>query len=106
MPIASSWSDVLFLLIAAALVFGATWLAIYMFGRRLAKRSRALAVFTCAMLVPAAIVGTAVFLVSTALQGPPPNDGPAMLFMALMTLALLSCLVSVPTSVLLIRKAL
>ena len=105
MPIASSWSDVLFLLIAAAVLFGATALAVYLFGRRLAKRNRAFAVFTCAVAVPVSIAAAAVFLLATAPQGPAPNDGPAMLFIALATLALLSCVVSVPASVLLIRKA-
>lgn len=104
MPIASSWSDVLFLLIAAAVILGATALAVYLFGRRLAKRSRTLAVFTCAVAVPMLIAAVAGFLLATAPQGPPPNDGPAMLFVALTTLALLSCLVSVPASVLLIRR--
>ena len=104
MPIASSWSDVLFLLVAAAVVFGATALAVRLFGRRLSKRSRALSVVTCAMAVSVLIAAIAVLLVSTAPQGPPPNDGPAMLFIALTTLALLSCLVSVPASVLLIRR--
>jgi hypothetical protein len=103
-PIASSWSDVLFLLVVAVIVFGATALAVYLFGRRIATRSRALAVFICGMAVPILIVGLAVVLLTTAPQGPPPNDGPAMLFMALVTLALLSCVVSVPASVLLIRR--
>lgn len=101
MLIASSWSDVLFLLVAAAVVFGATALAVRLFGRSLSKRNRALAVVICASAVPVLMA----LLLATAPQGPPPNDGPAMLFIALMTLALLSFLVSVPASVLLIRKA-
>ena len=105
MLIASSWSDVLFLLVAAVVVFGATALAVRLFGRSLSKRSRALAVVICALAVPVLIAAIAALLLATAPQGPPPNDGPAMLFIALMTLALLSFLVSVPASVLLIRKA-
>lgn len=95
----------LFLLIASAVVFGATALAARLFGRRLAKRSRALAVLTCAMAVPVLVAALAAFLLATAPKGPPPNDGPAMLFMALTTLALLSCVVSVPASALLLRSA-
>jgi amino acid transporter len=104
MPIASSWSDLLFLLIAAVIVFGTTALAVYLFGRRLAKRSRSLAILTCASIAPILIVAAAVFLLAIPPQGPPPNDGPAMLFMALITLAALSCVVSVPASVLLMRR--
>jgi hypothetical protein len=105
-PIASSWNDVPVLLIAAALVVGATAFAVHLFGRRLAKRSRTLAVFSCAVTAPVLIAAVAVFSLAIAPQGPPPNDEPAMLFMALTTLALFACVVSVPASVLLLtRKA-
>lgn len=105
MPIASSWSDVLFLLIAAAIVFGVTALAVFLFGNRLARRNRWLAFISCAATVPALIAALAIFLVVTASQGRPPNDAPAMLFVALFTLAMLSCIISIPTSALLIAKA-
>ncbi len=105
MPIATSWDDVWFLLIAAAIVALLTAVVVKMIGHRLARRSRALAVFICALTVPASICLLAIVLLVTAPNGPPPNDAPAMVFIALFTLGLLSAIVSVPTSAFLVRSA-
>ena len=105
MPIASSWSDVPFLLVASLVVFGLTALATFLFGRRVARRSRLLAILACAATVPLLIVAAAIILAVTAPTGPPPNDAPAMLFLALITMAALSCVISVPASALLILRA-
>lgn len=102
MPI--SGSDGPFLLIAALMAFGATALAVLLFGRRLARRSRFLAIAACALTVPVLIIGLAMVLLVAAPGGPPPNDAPAMLFLALTTLAVLSCTISIPASILLITR--
>ncbi|WP_198159818.1 hypothetical protein [Sphingomonas horti] len=93
------------MLVAALVVFGLTALAAYLFGRRLARRSRFLAILACASTVPVLIIASALALLITAPDGSPPNDAPAMLFVALTTVAMLSCIVSIPASALLIRKA-
>jgi hypothetical protein len=104
MPIVSSSSDILFLLITAAIVAALTALGAKLFGYRIARKSRLVAALACALAVPLAIVVVAIILLATAPQGPPPNDGPAMLFLALTTLALISAAVSFPTSALLIYR--
>jgi|SRR5690242_20558433 len=104
MPIVSSASDFLFLLITVAIVAALTALGVRLFGYRIARKSRPVAALVCGIVVPLAIVLIAIALLATAPQGPPPNDGPAMLFLALTTLAFISAVVSFPTSVLLIYR--
>lgn len=105
MPITPSGREVLFLLIAAGIVCGVTVFAVFLFGNRLARRNRWLAFISCAATVPVCIAALAIFLLATAPEGPPPNDAPAMLFVALFTLSLMSCIISIPTSAILIAKA-
>jgi hypothetical protein len=109
MPI---WGQVLFLLVASLVVFGVTALATVSFGRRVARRSRLLAILACAATVPLLIVAVAIILAKTAPTGPLSNDGqvmmndaPVMVYVALLTMAALSCVISVPASVLLILRA-
>jgi hypothetical protein len=102
MPI---WGQVLFLLVASLVVFGLTALAIFLFGRRVARRSRLLAILACAATLPLLIVAVAIILAKTAPTGPPPNDAPAMTYVALLTMAAFSCVISVPASALLILRA-
>jgi hypothetical protein len=102
MPI---WGQVLFLLVASLVVFGLTALATFLFGRRVARRSRLLAILACAATVPLLIVAVAIILAETAPTGPPPNDAPAMMYVALLTMAAFSCVISMPASALLILRA-
>jgi hypothetical protein len=102
MPI---WGQVLFLLVASLVVFGLTALATVLFGRRAARRSRLLAILACAATVPLLIVAVAIIQVETAPTGPEPNDAPAMVYVALLTMAAFSCVISVPASALLILRA-
>jgi hypothetical protein len=102
MPI---WGQVLFLLVASLVVFGLTALATVLFGRRVARRSRLLAILACAATAPLLIVAAAIILAEIAPTGPPPNDAPAMMFVALLTMAAFSCVISGPASALLILRA-
>lgn len=105
MPIASSWSDAVFLVAFAAIVTVVTALAVRLFGNRLKARNRALAVVVCSSIVPVLIVGLAFLQVATAPRMPPPNDAPAMAFIAILSLAALSIPVSFATSAVLILRS-
>lgn len=104
MPILSSWFDVAFMLVFAALVVGATSLVVKLFGKRLARSTRVGAIVVCGLTVPTIIFGLAILQVKTAPVGPPPNDGPAMVFVALLMLVLISIPVSAVTSAFLILR--
>ena len=59
-----------------------------MVGKRIARFSRAAALLIGAVFVPALVIVTGIVLAATAPKGPPPNDGPAMLFIALIVLSI------------------
>jgi hypothetical protein len=104
MPIFASWFDLAFIMVFVAIVASVTALAVRLFGRRIARSSRVVAISVCGMTVPTVIFGLAIFQIKTAPVGPPPNDGPAMFFVALLTLVLISVPVSALTSVFLILR--
>jgi hypothetical protein len=69
-------------------------------GRALLHRSRPLAIMACGLVVPMLLVLVALIQIGTAPRLPSPNDGPAMVFVGLLLLALLSLPIAVATSTL------
>lgn len=103
--LATKFSNVVFILIFAAIVAGLTALVSRLIGRQLAARNHVVAFIVCGAIVPAVVYALAWVMFATAPQGPPPNDGPAMLHIAITTLAVWAAPVSFPTSgVMLLRK--
>jgi hypothetical protein len=92
------------LLSALLVVAGVTGLAVMSFGRRLAERQKLLAILACSACAPGIVLGLAVFQISTAPTLPPPNDGPAMLFVALLMYGALAIPISVATSAILLFR--
>ena len=94
----ASLRDVPILLIYAVVVIVITSGACLTIGRLIAIQSRALARFSCSLVVPViGIVG--MFLILTVSPvGPPPNDGPAMAAYAVLMLSVFSLPISILTS--------
>ena len=98
MPIATSGRDIIALLAVGFVVFGLTAGLVKVLGVRIASRSRVLAFLTCGLAVPIALIGLAFLQLHLARKLPPPNDAPAMMFIAIATLAVLTIPVSLATS--------
>jgi hypothetical protein len=94
----ASLNDVPFLLIYAGVVAVLTIGVCLTLGRWLARRSKALALFICGLLMPILGFAAGFIVIATAPSGPPPNDAPAMLAFAIYALAAFSLPVSVVTS--------
>jgi hypothetical protein len=87
------------MLAAAFIVVVLTMAFMAIAGRRVIPTSRALAVILGAAFVPALGVVIAALLLWTAPDAPPPNDAPAMLFVALASLSMWALPVSFAASV-------
>lgn len=88
-----------FLLVGAAIVALLTLAFMATIAKRIARRSRTVAVLAGAAFLPGCVIAIAYSLLVSAPEGPPPNDAPAMLFGALFVLAICATPVSVLTSV-------
>lgn len=75
--------------------------SVWLLGRKLVRRSRVAAMLVCALVAPFLLFALAIIQLLLAPTGPPPNDAPAMVFIATLFMAGLSLLVSFPTSLLL-----
>jgi drug/metabolite transporter (DMT)-like permease len=87
------------LLVGAAIVALLTLAFMATIGKRIARRSRTVAVLAGAAFLPGCVIALAYGLLISAPEGPPPNDAPAMLFGALFVLAICATPVSFLTSV-------
>jgi phosphatidylglycerophosphate synthase len=92
--------DAPFIIAAALLVALLTLGFMAMVGKRISRLSGILAALIGTAFVPALIVLIAIILLKLAPNGPPPNDGPAMLFMGLIVLAICALPVSLAASAL------
>ena len=95
LPVLAAW---------AVIVSGLTALAVKLVGRALSKRSRPIAILVCGAIVPATVLGLDVLQISTAPTLPPPNDGPAMVFIGIVAFGLLAVPFSFATSGLLLFR--
>ncbi|UVO50605.1 hypothetical protein M0208_08775 [Sphingomonas sp. SUN019] len=89
---------------ASFIVIGAMAAALLTFafmataGRRIASKSRTVAVLAGTAFLPVCGIAIAYALLASAPEGPPPNDGSAMLFMALIVLSICTTPISFFTS--------
>lgn len=96
--------EIPFLLIAGLLIALITWVFMAVIGQHIMRFSRPAALLVGALFVPALIVAVAVVLVTTAPKGPPPNDGPAMLFISLVVLSVCSLPFSLVATAIYVRQ--
>lgn len=76
----SDWIAILFLICLVAVVVILTMCAVFIVGRRLASRNRALAVLACGAVSPSALIGLGVLRLVTVPDLAPPNDAAPMAF--------------------------
>jgi hypothetical protein len=91
-------SDAPFMLIGAMAVVFLTFSFTAMAGKHIARKSLLVAVLFGTAFVPALGIATAYTLLSVAPEGPPPNDGPGMLFVIMFVLSICTIPISFLTS--------
>ncbi|MCW6532565.1 hypothetical protein NED98_20145 [Sphingomonas sp. MMSM20] len=94
----ASAGDAPFVVVAALIVAMLTFIFMATVGQRIMRVSRTLAVLAGTTFVPAIGILIAYALLCAAPDGPPPNDGPAMLFMALLVLSICTVPISLIVS--------
>lgn len=97
-------TDLIVLLGLFGIVSGLTCLIIFAVGGRIARRGQSWTFLICGAIVPVTIFSIAQLQMALAPQGPPPNDGPAMVYMAIILLGLAAIPVSFFTSALAVYK--
>jgi hypothetical protein len=90
--------DALLVLGAALGVILLTMVSMATAGKRIMRASSVLAVLICTAFVPAMTIALTFLLFWTVPDAPPPNDGPAMLFVSLFMLSFCAVPVSLVTS--------
>jgi len=98
MPIATSLKDWLLLGGIEVVIIAVTAMLTATVGRLLARRSRLLAFACSGIAVPVGIFLFAIISAKTAPAAPPPNDAPAMFFVAMLSLSLLALPFSLATA--------
>jgi hypothetical protein len=91
-------TEVPIIAIYALLTAGITTIVCLTLGRVLARRSRAFARFASGMLLPTFGVVASFVIPAVSPTGPPPNDGPAMVAFAMLSLSAFSLPISLLTS--------
>ena len=91
-------TDVPIIAIYALLAAGVTTIVCLTMGRVLARRSRPFARFASGMTLPMCGVVASLVIPAVSPTGPPPNDGPAMVAFAMLSLSAFSLPISLLTS--------
>ena len=95
--------DTPFMLGGVLIIFVITALFMAIVGKRIMLISGAGAVLAGSVFLPALMVASAIVLAATSPKAPPPNDGPVMLFFALVVLAICALPVSFVTSMVYVK---